>query len=98
MDREAAKVLLECYRPGGADANDPTFAEALREVQSDPELAQWFANQQAFDSVIVGKLAHLPAPPLPEAFSFRQKARETALPVRRFAPVALALAAALALS
>ncbi len=56
MNNEEAKLILQAYRPGGQDANDPRFREALEQAQRDPELARWFANEQALDSRISGKL------------------------------------------
>lgn len=49
MDNEQAKLILSTYRPGGEDASDPFFAEALEQVHRDPELGQWFADQRRFD-------------------------------------------------
>jgi len=60
MDKETAKNLLEFYRP--QDRNDPLFAEALREVAVDPELAAWFEERQRFDAVISAKLQEIPVP------------------------------------
>lgn len=62
MNNEEAKFILQGYRPGGQDANDPQFAEALRQVQKDPQLATWFANERALDSAIGAKLKALPIP------------------------------------
>lgn len=47
MNRLQAEQILALYRPDTADANDPEFAEALRLVQGDPELAHWFADHCA---------------------------------------------------
>lgn len=55
MNNEEAKLILQAYRPGGRDANDPRFREALEQAQRDPELARWFANEQALDSRISAK-------------------------------------------
>lgn len=49
MDNEQAKLILSTYRPGGEDASDPFFSEALEQVRLDPELARWFADQRRFD-------------------------------------------------
>lgn len=62
MNREEAKSILGTYRPGGADAADPQFAEALRLVERDAELKSWFQEQRAFDSVIAGSLKDLAVP------------------------------------
>src|ERR1700761_3236826 len=50
MTRDEAKLILQSYRPGGQDAGDPQFAEALALAKTDPELAAWFAGQQRFDA------------------------------------------------
>ncbi len=60
MDKVSLKLLLESYRP--QDADDPLFAEALREVAADPELAAWFADMQRFDAVISAKIQDVPVP------------------------------------
>ncbi len=60
MDRETAKALLECYRPGDLDADDPIFAEALALVKTDAELAEWFAKKQEFDALMVERFREHP--------------------------------------
>jgi len=40
------KRMVE-YRPSGDDASDPFFREALEQVERDPELKKWFANEMA---------------------------------------------------
>jgi hypothetical protein len=49
MDNNHAKLILQAYRPGGEDASDPFFVDALEQVRLDPELSTWFAKQQATD-------------------------------------------------
>ncbi len=56
MNNEEARFILQAYRPGGQDANEPRFREALEQAQRDPELAWWFANEQALDSRISAKV------------------------------------------
>jgi hypothetical protein len=63
MNNEEAKLILQAYRPGGQDANDPRFREALAQAQRDPELARWFANEQALDSRISTKVKASITPP-----------------------------------
>lgn len=63
MNNEQAKLILQAYRPGGQDANDPRFREALEQAQRDPELARWFANEQALDSRISTKVKASIKPP-----------------------------------
>ena len=63
MNNEEAKLILQAYRADGQDASDPRFREALEQVQRDPELAQWFANERALDSRIGTKFREsMPAP------------------------------------
>lgn len=61
MDEQKARLILQAYRPG-ADPEDPQIAEALEEVARNPELAQWFAEEQAFDRAISAHLEAVPAP------------------------------------
>lgn len=62
MNNEQAKVILSAYRPGGEDATSPQFAEALEQARRDPELARWFAEERALDTVIAAKLKVAPVP------------------------------------
>jgi hypothetical protein len=62
MTTQEAKFLLSAYRPDGRDAVDPFFAEALAQARSDPELASWFAREQALDARVAEKLGGI-APP-----------------------------------
>lgn len=63
MTNEQAKLLLQAYRPGGQDAQDTLYAEALEQVRRDPELARWFEVEQRLDAAIGRKLRELPVPP-----------------------------------
>jgi len=56
MNRHQAKEILQSYRPGGGDAGDPAFAEALEMTKHDAELRRWFDEQQTFDRKIAGAL------------------------------------------
>ena len=62
MLKATVKLMLRSYRAGSEDAQDPFFKEALRAAQDDPELGDWFKDEQRFDAVIAGKLRELPAP------------------------------------
>jgi hypothetical protein len=62
MNRDEAKLRLQAYRPGGRDAGDPYFAEALACLPRDPELAGWFKEQQSLDEQIAGGLQQLRVP------------------------------------
>jgi len=63
MDNEQAKFILSAYRPGGRDADDPQFREALDWARRDPELAEWFEEQRANDASIASALRTAPIPP-----------------------------------
>lgn len=52
MDNEQSKLILSTYRPGGEDASDPFFAEALEQVRRDPDLGRWFAEERRFDEAM----------------------------------------------
>lgn len=63
MNREEARKILAVLRLGERDKLDPFFAEALRQVESDPELARWFAEEKEFDRAFTASLTTLPIPP-----------------------------------
>jgi hypothetical protein len=56
MNREEAQFILRAYRASGEDAHDPQFEEALALVRNDPELARWFAREQALDAAITERI------------------------------------------
>jgi hypothetical protein len=65
MNREEAQFILHAYRANGEDADDPQFEEALVLVRNDPELARWFAREQALDAAIAGRIRSVqPSPDL----------------------------------
>ena len=55
MDEQQARLILQAYRPA-VDRNDPEVAAALQEAARNPELAGWFAEEQAFDRAIAAHL------------------------------------------
>ena len=59
---DEARLLFSAYRPNGQDADDPVFAAAMEAVKSDPALAAWFAEQQAFDRAMAGHLRAVEVP------------------------------------
>ena len=59
---DQAKLLLSAYRPGGSDAGDPAFAEALAHAQRDPHLRAWLEESQQFDQVVSERLRGVPVP------------------------------------
>jgi hypothetical protein len=62
MDNREAKFILNAYRPGGQDASDPRFAEALEQARRDPVLDRWFSKSIAFDAAITEKLCAATVP------------------------------------
>jgi len=62
MNNQEAKFILGGYRPGGHDAGDAMFCEALKQAQADPVLGAWFAREQAHDAAVAAKLREI-APP-----------------------------------
>jgi len=86
MNNQEAKFILGAYRPGGGDAGDPMFAEALKQAQVDPALAAWFARERAHDAAMTAKLGEI-APPtgLREAILAGTRASRTARVGRRWA-------------
>src|SRR5262245_46009361 len=63
MNREEAQFILQAYRANGEDARDPQFEEALAFVRNDPELARWFAHEQALDAAIAERIRSVSPPP-----------------------------------
>ncbi len=62
MKSEEAKRLLEVFRPGGADMDDPRFVEALVQTERDPVLGRWFDEQRRFDNQFVEALKTISVP------------------------------------
>lgn len=62
MSPAQAKEILVLYRPGAGDERDPEIAEALQLAKVDPELREWFAQQQAFQSSIQARFREIQVP------------------------------------
>lgn len=77
MNSLEAKFILEACRSGDLDADDPKIAEALRALESDAELARWFAEVQELDRAIATKLKSVP---VPEVLLARIRAGEVSSP------------------
>jgi len=58
---EAREILLR-YRPGTADAGDPEFAEALALARQDAELARWFEDHCALQTILRDKFHAIAVP------------------------------------
>lgn len=62
MDKEQAKFLLSSFRPDGADAHMPEFADALRLAAEDREVGEWLAQERAADAAFAKALNDVPIP------------------------------------
>jgi hypothetical protein len=94
VDKETVKMLLSSYRP--QDEGDPMFAEALREMAHDPELAAWFQEMQRFDAVVSEKFRAAPVPSEVKARVLANALASKAAPAtRRWWAAPLAIAAVL---
>lgn len=62
MDNREAQFVLGAYRPGGQDAADPQFSEALAQARRDPLLERWFNDSVAFDRAVTEKLSAVEVP------------------------------------
>ena len=62
MNKQEAKFILQAYRPGGEDAANPQFAEALEVARQTPELTQWLSEETALDEALGRKLQDTPVP------------------------------------
>lgn len=60
MDQGEIKRLLQFYRQGTEDRDDPSFQEALASLESDPALAAWFRTEQAFDAAMIAAFRDIP--------------------------------------
>ncbi|MEK7952994.1 hypothetical protein [Luteolibacter soli] len=64
MDKEEARFILRCFRPDGADAGNPDFAEALAWAAKDRELGEWLARERARDADFATALNSVGIPPV----------------------------------
>jgi hypothetical protein len=62
MDKEEARFILRCFRPDGADADNPDFAEALAWAAKDRELGEWLARERASDAGFAKALSAVSIP------------------------------------
>ena len=97
MDNREARSFLSVHRPG-EDPGDARIAEAKKQAAAEPELAQWWTEEQELDRAIGAKLAAVPVPS-----DLRARLTSRPIPVlgasrdwRRAALAAAAVAVALA--
>lgn len=62
MDKEQARFILRSFRPDGADAGDPDFADALKLATENRELGEWLASERAFDAAFANALKTVDLP------------------------------------
>ena len=62
MDKEQAQFILQSFRPDGADASDPSFAEALQLAAADRELGEWLADERSADAAFAAALCEVEIP------------------------------------
>lgn len=62
MNNEIAREILSAYRPNGADAGDPRFADALGQCKNDPGLSKWLQGERSLDQDIAAVLQGLAVP------------------------------------
>ena len=62
MDKKHARFILLSHQSGLDAAPDPQMADALREVEGDPELASWLEKESAFDEALRARLSKVEPP------------------------------------
>ncbi len=62
MNSEQAREILVLYRPGTADADDSSFAEALRWCERDAGLKGWFDEHCAVYATLRARFKETPIP------------------------------------
>ena len=62
MDKVRAKFVLQSFRPDGADADEPAFAEALALAAKDRDLGEWLADERSQDAEFAERLLDLKIP------------------------------------
>jgi hypothetical protein len=105
VNRDEAKIILQIYRPGTADAQDPQIAAALALAKSDPELARWLEEHGARQIALREKFRQIEIPAgLKEqiiseraVFAKRNSRREKILIVAAVTAIAVSLAVIVAL-
>lgn len=62
MNHSEARQRLQIFRPGGADADDPSIAEALEFARRDTELSGWLEQQTQFHAAMRVRFREIPIP------------------------------------
>jgi hypothetical protein len=63
VNNREAKTILALFRPGSADAEDPSFHQARQLANTDPELARWFDAHCQTYLLLRRKFQAIPIPP-----------------------------------
>ena len=63
MDNREAQFVLSAYRPGGQDATNPQFSEALAQARRDLVLERWLNDSIAFDKAVTKTFCAIEVPP-----------------------------------
>lgn len=63
MNVEQARFLLQGYRPRPGEPVEPAIAEAVRLMETEPELRAWYERQRSFDAAAAAKLREVAPPP-----------------------------------
>jgi hypothetical protein len=100
VNRDEAKIILQLYRPGTADAQDPQIAAALALAKSDPALARWLEEHCARQNAMREKFRQIEIPAglkgqiISEraVFAKRNSRREKILIVAAVAAIVISLA------
>ncbi|NQU39503.1 MAG: hypothetical protein HQ523_06090 [Lentisphaerae bacterium] len=64
MKSEDHKLILSCHRPGRDDPTAPELVAALAALETDTELAAWYAETCEFDATYRGALSRFSPPPM----------------------------------
>ncbi|MFN2475369.1 MAG: hypothetical protein ABR526_03390 [Chthoniobacterales bacterium] len=62
MDEREARAILGMHRAGEAGIDQARLQEALRQAETDPELARWWSEDKELDLLIASKLVHTDVP------------------------------------
>ena len=100
MTSQQAKEILFLYRPGTEERSEPEFAEALAQVEREPELARWFEQHRQLQETLRARFRQIPVPEGLKEQIISERRSYTAPPPERRARlrlVVLAVASALLL-
>lgn len=62
MDRAEVRAVLSTYRAGEPLINEARFQEAVAQAEADPELGEWWAEQQKVEQFFTSKLQNATVP------------------------------------